>query len=435
MPILRQSEAPGQGPGDPSFESRGPKKPAAVSVTLSSEMRVVVAVLAAVLLLTPAAMSAHLPLPTRLAHALEVPSLSAASSGAIAIDLSSGGVVFERNADKPLAPASNEKLPITFAALRSLGPSYRFPTEVLGRGRQVGGTWQGDLYLKGYGDPTLTSAGLARLAAALERQGIVRVQGRLIGDESWFDAHRTAPGWKSSFFINECSPLSALVVDRGVYEKHIALRPALAAGGRFRQVLRRHGITTGGVAVGVAPPVAVPLARIDSPPLSQIVKFMDRQSDNFTAEMLLKQLGAVRGTGGSSAAGAAVVLAELRAGEIPVVGVRIADGSGLSLDDRLTVRTLASLLLAFWNDPTMHEIVWGALPVAGVSGTLRNRLETAPTRGTVRAKTGTTDEASALSGYVRTRYAFAVLENGSPVAYWQAHKAEDRFATALAAGP
>ena len=387
------------------------------------------------LLLAPFAPAARLPLPTRLAHALEVPSLTTSTSGAIAIDLTSGGVVFERNADISLAPASNEKLPVTFAALRTLGPAYRFPTEVLGRGQLVGRTWQGDLYLKGYGDPSLTSGGLARLAAALERQGIRHVSGRVLGDESWFDSRRTAPGWKAAFFVNECSPLSALVVDRGVYDDHIALRPAVAAAGRFRQVLRRHGITTGMVSVGTAPDTAVPLARIASAPLQQIVTFMDRESDNFSAEMLLKQLGAMQGTGGTSAAGAAVVSDALRQAAIPLTGVRIADGSGLSLDDRITVRTLGALLLAAWNDPSMRSVLWGALPVAGISGTLRHRLRTAPARGAVRAKTGTTNEASALSGYVRSHYAFAVLENGKPVSYWSAHKAEDRFATALAVGP
>jgi D-alanyl-D-alanine carboxypeptidase/D-alanyl-D-alanine-endopeptidase (penicillin-binding protein 4) len=316
-----------------------------------------------------------------------------------------------------------------------LGPTYRFPTEVLGRGRLVGGVWQGDLYLKGFGDPTLTSAGLRRLALALKRYGIVRVSGRVIGDESWFDARRTAPGWRSSFFINECSPLSALVVDRGVYDKHVALRPALAAAGRFRQVLRHKGITTGPVSVGRAPDIAVSLTRIESAPLAQILVFMDRQSDNLTAELLLKQLGAVHGTGGTSAAGAAVVVSALAGAGIPLQGIRIADGSGLSLYDRVAVRALASLLVTAWNDPTLHATIWGALPVAGINGTLKNRLQEAPVRGAVRAKTGTTNEASALSGYVRGRYAFAVLENGSPVAYWSAHKAEDRFVTALAVGP
>ena len=416
----------------------GPKpERAAAFVTLSGDVRLLLAALAALLSIAPSAQSAPpLPLPTRLAHALEVPSLTPATSGAIAIDLATGAVVFERNPNTALAPASNEKLPITFAALRTLGAAYRFPTEVLGRGQLVGKTWEGDLYLKGYGDPSLTSSGLGRLAAALERQGIEHVSGHVIGDESWFDARRTAPGWKAAFYMNECSPLSALVVDRGVYEKHVAVQPALAAAGRFRQVLRKHGITTGRVTVGQAPDIAVSLARIVSAPLSKIVTFMDRSSDNFTAEMLLKQLGAVRGAGGTTPAGAAVALVALRDAGIPLGGVRIADGSGLSLDDRVTVRALASVLVAIWNDPSMRAVVWGALPVAGISGTLRNRLETAPARGVVRAKTGTTDEASALSGYVRSRYAFAVLENGSPVAYWRAHEAEDRFVTALASvGP
>jgi serine-type D-Ala-D-Ala carboxypeptidase/endopeptidase (penicillin-binding protein 4) len=396
-------------------------------------MRAVLAVLAAAgMLVSSAASAPGVPLPTRLAHALEVPSLSPADSGAIAIDLDSDAVVFERNADTSLAPASNEKLTVTFAALRALGPAYRFPTEVLGRGQLAGTTWDGDLYLKGFGDPSLTSGGLARLAVALKRAGIDRVEGRLLGDESWFDARRTAPGWKASFFVNECSPLSALVVDRGVYEKHVALHPALAAAGRFRQILRKRGITTGRVTVGKAPATATVLARITSPPLGRIIRFMDSNSDNFTAEMLLKQLGAVSGAGGTSTAGAAVVVDELREGGIPLTGARIADGSGLSLEDRLTVRTLSALLVSFWNDRAMHAIVWSALPVAGISGTLRNRLQTAPVRGAVRAKTGTTDEASALSGYVRTRYAFAVLENGDPISYWSAHEAEDRFVTALA---
>jgi D-alanyl-D-alanine carboxypeptidase/D-alanyl-D-alanine-endopeptidase (penicillin-binding protein 4) len=80
----------------------------------------------------------------------------------------------------------------------------------------------------------------------------------------------------------------------------------------------------------------------------------------------------------------------------------------------------------------LHQPVWAALPVAGISGTLEDRMERAPARGVVRAKTGTTDRASALSGYVRDRYVFAVLENGLPVSTASARKAQDRFATALA---
>jgi PBP4 family serine-type D-alanyl-D-alanine carboxypeptidase len=159
---------------------------------------------------------------------------------------------------------------------------------------------------------------------------------------------------------------------------------------------------------------------------------MDRESDNFTAEMLLKDLGAEVGDAGTTAAGAAIVRRDLAADGIPLAGVRIVDGSGLSLDDRLTARALSALLVAAWNDADLHEAVWAALPVAGANGTLEDRMERKPARGTVRAKTGTTDGASVLSGYVSSRYVFAVMQNGSPVATGAARKAQDRFATALA---
>jgi D-alanyl-D-alanine carboxypeptidase/D-alanyl-D-alanine-endopeptidase (penicillin-binding protein 4) len=150
---------------------------------------------------------------------------------------------------------------------------------------------------------------------------------------------------------------------------------------------------------------------------------------------VLKALGAEVGTGGTTAAGVAVVLRDLAAEGVPLGGVRIVDGSGLSLSDRLTARAVTALLVAVWNDVDLRQPFWASLPIAGINGTLEKRLRTPPARGTVRAKTGTTSGASALSGYVGDRYVFAVLQNGSPVATWSARKAQDRFATALAAAP
>jgi serine-type D-Ala-D-Ala carboxypeptidase/endopeptidase (penicillin-binding protein 4) len=375
------------------------------------------------------------PLTARLAYALAVAGSPAATSGAIAVDLVSGQTLFARNPDASLLPASNEKLTVTYAALVELGPSYRFRTELLGRGRQEGSTWHGDVFLKGLGDPTLTSAQLGRLAAQLSAQGIERIDGRILGDESWFDAQRTAPGWKASFFLYECPPLSALVVDHGVYEHHLARLPAIAAAGRFRQLLTAHGISAGPVGLGRAPADADELAHVESKPLTSVLQEMDRESDNFSAELLLKELGAEAGDAGTTAAGSAVVLRDLGAAGVPLQGVRMFDGSGLSLDDRLTARALGVLLTVVWRDAGLRAAFWRALPVAGVSGTLHDRMRKAPARGSVRAKTGTTDRASALSGYVGSRYAFAVLQNGTPVEPSPARKAQDRFATALASTP
>ena len=404
---------------------------AARSVTMCGVPRGLAAV-ALLLVLVPAGRATTLPLTARLAQALAVPGYSKSTSAAVAVDLSTGRLLFTRNPDLSLAPASNEKLPVTFAALRELGTAYRFRTEILGRGRQIGATWRGDVFLKGFGDPTLTSAEIDRLAAQLSAQGITRISGRVFGDESWFDARRTAPGWKTEFFISESPPLSALVADRGVYDGHVALHPALAAAGRLRQILRRHGISSGPVAPGRVPENAISLAEVESAQLPAILQEMDRESDNFTAELMLKELGAERGEGGTTAAGAAVVRRDLAAAGVPLDGVRIVDGSGLSLQDRMTARALAALLAYAWGDPGLRQPFWSALSVAGVNGTLAHRMQYRPARGAVHAKTGTTDEASALSGYARRRFAFSVLQNGEPVAWLPAQRAQDRFASALA---
>jgi D-alanyl-D-alanine carboxypeptidase/D-alanyl-D-alanine-endopeptidase (penicillin-binding protein 4) len=379
---------------------------------------------------TPAPPSA---LQRELTKALRVPHVSAARSAAIALDLTTGTVLFTQNGTRPLEPASNEKLPVTFAALTTLGASYRYETDVLAEGTQDGSVLQGAIVLKGGGDPTLSSAGLRSLALQVRADGVRRIVGPVLGDESWYDARRIVAGWRPEFYVNESPPLSALVVDRARFGRSVSHYPALAAAALFRSALRNAGIAvTGPAKIGVADDYAVPLASVESPPLASIIRFMDHESDNFTAEMLLKELGAVELGHGTSAAGAQVVTRELADTGIPLAGVRIVDGSGLSPLDRLTVNALTSLLRAAWLSPEVRPTLRAALPVAGVNGTLEDRMRSGPAHGNVFAKTGTTSEASALSGFVRDRFAFAVLQNGNPVASWWARRAQDRFAQVLA---
>jgi D-alanyl-D-alanine carboxypeptidase/D-alanyl-D-alanine-endopeptidase (penicillin-binding protein 4) len=399
--------------------------------------RYLAAVLAFVALAAPASTSAvasrETTLQQRLARALRVPHVAPARSAAIALDLTSGTVLYTQNATRSLAPASNEKLPLTYAALVKLGPTFRYATDVLGEGEQDGTTWLGSLILKGSGDPTLTSGDLRVLAAKVRAAGIRRVTGGIVGDESWFDSRRTVAGWKSSFYISESPPLSALVVDRARVGGYITRSPALAAASTFRDTLRAAGVTVDGpVRLGRADEYSVLIGEVLSGPLASIVRFMDRESDNFTAELLLKQLGAAELDRGTSPAGAAVVMQTLAAAGVPTAGVRIVDGSGLSQLDRLTADSLAGLLKVAWADPVIRPVLLAALPVAGVNGTLERRLRRPPARGRVLAKTGTTRGASALSGYVNKRFAFAVLQNGNPVSYWWARVAQDRFAQVLA---
>jgi D-alanyl-D-alanine carboxypeptidase/D-alanyl-D-alanine-endopeptidase (penicillin-binding protein 4) len=382
---------------------------------------------------TPARPIQDSQLQIRLARALQVPHVALARSAAVALDLTTGTVLFQQNGSRALAPASNEKLPLTYAALVRLGTTFRIETDVLGQGEQDGTQWTGTLVLKGNGDPTLSRADLRALAAQVKSLGIRSVTGGVTGDESAYDTRRIVAGWKPSFFMDESPPLSALVVDRARVGSVLTPTPALAAATAFRDALRNAGVAVAGpIRTGPADDWSELLASVSSPTLAAIVRFMDRESDNFTAEMLLKQLGLAELERGTSAAGATVVMQTLAEAGVPMTGVRIVDGSGLSRLDRLTTNALGSLLKIAWADPAVRPALLAALPVAGVNGTLQHRLRKPPARGRVLAKTGTTDSASSLSGYVSDRYAFAVMQNGHPLSYWWARRAQDRFAQILA---
>jgi serine-type D-Ala-D-Ala carboxypeptidase/endopeptidase (penicillin-binding protein 4) len=370
-------------------------------------------------------------LSAKLGRALAAPGISPSRTGALAVDLKTGEVVFSANAGRSLAPASAEKLAVSFAALRLLGPGYRFHTEVVGDGVLAGRVWRGNLFLVGHGDPTLEESDLRLLARELAGWGIRRVTGRVIGDERHFDSRRDAPGWKPGYLGLESAPLSALTVDDA--DARGANGSAAAAARVFTTMLERRGIAVGGrPSTGRAPAESLPLAQDLSEPLSAIVRTMNRASDNFVSEMLLKELGASVALNGSTTAGARVVADELRAAGVPVAGVRIADGSGLSLLDRLTAQALVAILRAGLDDPEISDAFVTSLAVAGIAGTLERRLERRPARGRVIAKTGTTRISSALAGFVRQRYVFAIIQNGSPVDYWAARQAQDRFVTILA---
>jgi len=362
----------------------------------------------------------------QLARALHARHVSPARTGAVVFDLQTGSTLFDHNARLPLRPASNEKLATTYAVLTALGPSFRIETDVLGDGQLSGTTWQGSLVLKGYGDPGLSYAQLNSLARQVAADGIAHVSGQILGDESWFDTRRTGLGWKPKFYLHESPALSALIVNRGWTGRYETAQPALMAAQVFRADLRHAGVIVHGeAAVGVASAQAVPLA--------VLVRHMDIYSDNFYAEMLLKEVGAVQGDGGSAPAGLAVERRLLRAAGVPLDGVRMVDGSGLSLIDRWTPLGLATLLRTMWQDAELRPYLVPSLPIAGETGTLEYRMRQGPAHGVVRAKTGTTDNASSLSGFVGDRYAFSILENGSPVRTRNAERSQNRFAEVLAA--
>jgi serine-type D-Ala-D-Ala carboxypeptidase/endopeptidase (penicillin-binding protein 4) len=403
------------------------------------------------LLVTLAALAALVPVPLAAAQngvqdaalargiskALASHGLGGPGTGVAVADLATGEVIYRRNGWRPLLPASTEKLFTTVGALTTLRPDFRFATTVVGAGTRVGATWNGDLYLVGSGDPTFSSVDVEALAAQIRARGILRVSGRIRGDETIFDASRFGP-WPPRYIGVESPPLSGLALDRDVDASgHDVVSPARAAARALRRALAHAGVHVGVrfVAGGRAPKGALVLARTQSEPLWRIVRFMDRHSDNFTAEMVAKAMGAYAGGSGTTQRGMHV------AGEVtaPMLGddatlVHLADGSGLSHANRTTASALARLLAAGAADAAIAKPLAGALSVAGANGTLVHRLPAL--RGRVLGKSGTLDGVSALAGYVTgvsgRRFAFAVLINVPGLSDWNAHGAQDAIVTLLA---
>jgi serine-type D-Ala-D-Ala carboxypeptidase/endopeptidase (penicillin-binding protein 4) len=393
-----------------------------------------VALVAALLALALApALASGQSLGTRLDRALATPGVTRAQTGAFAFNLQTSRLVYGRNTMRAFEPASVQKLTVAVTALDRFGPGYRIPTDVLGDGTKTGATWNGRLVLKGYGDPTLTLAKMRTLAQAIRASGIRTVTGRVIADESYYDTRRMCPGWKPSWYKIESPPLSALVVARAKVNGRTVDNPARAAGDALHAALRAAGVRVlHPPRVGKAPPGAVRLAGVHSSPLSLVVRTMNKMSDNFRAEMLLKHLGKKERGAGTSRAGAIVIRNELNQRGVPLQGVQIVDGSGLSPYDKLTARGVALLLVSAWFDSRVKSAFVSSLPIAGIDGTLEDRMERAPARGRVRAKTGTTMTSSALAGYAGTRYVFAILQNRPGIPWINARRAQDRFAQILA---
>jgi D-alanyl-D-alanine carboxypeptidase/D-alanyl-D-alanine-endopeptidase (penicillin-binding protein 4) len=396
-------------------------------------------VLASFALVPAAPALAAQPLTVSVPKILRANGLAVGGTSVTIVDLTTGQVPYRYHAWKRLAPASNEKLITTVAALSTLRPGFRYETTLSGAGTRAGATYHGNVYLVGAGDPTLTTAGLDTLARRMRASGVHHIAGSVVGDETIFDSVRFGPQWKSSFYGTESPPLSGLTVNRNTASNGRMLpNPALSAARLMRDALEEHGITvSGGASRGKAPFGATVLSTYASRPLWRILRTMDVNSDNFLAEMVIKAVGALGGGTGSTAAGLAVARSVLQetigadAGNLHLV-----DGSGLSAANRATTSALAELLARTASNPTLGPPLRQALAIAGVDGTLRDRPAGI---GHVLAKTGTLDGVSSLSGYVTTtsgsRYAFSILMNGSQLSDWTAHTAQDAITALIATQP
>lgn len=373
--------------------------------------------------------------------------LAGPHDGAYVYDVTAGQALFSVRATTARPPASVEKLYTATTALELMGPAARLSTTVLGVGHLAsGGVWEGSLYLRGGGDPTFGSPGFIRsayggvgtsvtgLVTQLVRgAGIHHITGAVLGDESYLDPLRGEPSsnYAPDPFLE--GTLSALAFNRGASgSEHGAHAPAAYAARQLTSALRSDGVSIRGNARAASTPLgAVQLAAVQSPPLAQLLGLMLPPSDNYLAETLLKDLGALFGGAGSTAAGAGVVTHTIAS----MFGIQahILDGSGLSPADHTSPAQTVGLLRALAPTP-LGAVLRAHMAVAAHSGTLALRMRGTAASGHCQAKTGTLTGVSNLAGYCQAAnghtLAFAFFNDG--ISTEAAHTFQDHMAITLA---
>jgi PBP4 family serine-type D-alanyl-D-alanine carboxypeptidase len=448
------------------------------------------------------------PLAADLAGLATSPVLHPQETGIVVMALPERRVVYARQGDRPLKPASTLKILTTAASLALLRPEFVHTTPVYADGEiDASGVLQGNLYLQGRGAPDLVGESWWLIARRLADLGLKRVSGNLVADESYFDPVRRPPGWPapgadswynapqgalscnfnvvtvrvtpspllggrpdltlepaSSYFqvLNRATTAAQttdLRVDR-LYEEgqnrllvggtvrrgggtEIVNRsveePALWSLHAFREIARGCGIEIAGrLETGVVPAGARSLYTHESRPLAALVRDMNKNSNNFMAEMLLKTLGAqFVTTPGTTEGGLEMVRAYLAGLGLDPRDLRIVDGSGLSDLDRMPAMMMAEILARAREDFEVEPELVSSLPIGGADGTLSDRFGSEEGRRRVRAKTGRVAGAISLAGYVSNRdghvMAFVIFANQPRGTIDAVHRTLDRLVDAMAA--
>jgi D-alanyl-D-alanine carboxypeptidase/D-alanyl-D-alanine-endopeptidase (penicillin-binding protein 4) len=378
--------------------------------------------------------------PTTTAPLSPLARLTAAEDGTLAgtdscllVEDASGRILYQHQPDAGLIPASTQKLLVAEAALATLGPNYRFTTSVVAPAAPVNGQ-VASMWLVGGGDPLLaapefvaSTAGqvrvagypwtsLAALADKLAGAGITAVPGGVRGDDSYEDRLRFLPVWPALYEQQkQIGLLSALSVNEGIQfappQSPLAQDPPNYAASELARLLGQRHVAAAAGPDQSAPGGAVVMASISSAPLSQIVEAMLRASDNWIAELLVRAMDRAAGGAGTTAGGLAIVRRQAGAAGVPLGGVQMDDGSGLSRTDRSTCRGLLAAL-DLGNQPAYSAVLAG-LPVAGETGTLALRYRGSPLAGRLQAKTGSLDNAGGMVGVLSgaTPVRFAFLDN------------------------
>ncbi|MEO6653791.1 MAG: D-alanyl-D-alanine carboxypeptidase/D-alanyl-D-alanine-endopeptidase, partial [Ilumatobacteraceae bacterium] len=352
------------------------------------------------------------------------------SCAAISLD---GREVGAARPDLVVIPASNQKILVAAAALDVLGDTFTYTTTVVGPAPS-GGVINGDVYLVGGGDPLLSGewypdADLDRLPAfnitsvdELARQlvaaGVTQINGVIRGDGSRYDDEFSAPGWGDGVAGLEAGPYDALLVNdaRVRNDDQRGSDPNEAAAREFVRILGEQGIAvSGGAGTGTAPPELAQLASVASQPIAAVIEEMLTNSDNNTAELMVKEIGLASAGSGTRTAGLDAIESVIAGWGIDTTGLVLGDGSGLSLDNRVTCAQMLGVLQHAGYDSPVGQ----GLAVAGETGTLADVFGDTAVAGRLRGKTGTLNNTpyDADPPAVKALSGFLPVDGGGAIEY------------------
>lgn len=322
-------------------------------------------------------------------------------------DLGTGKLIEGYHMDQALIPASVTKVISTYALLKTWKPNYEVETEVWGDLR--GSTVEGDLVFKGAGDPSLVDERIWLLAEELKARGVRTVQGRIRLDQTAFDDQMYGNGWENTS-ANTTPPIVPFAVNYSKEGGHLVHDPSRLAVETLTRVFKQDGITIAGTASqgGNGRKLLV----WHSLPLRDMVENINKYSNNFMIETLVKRFG-----GGTWPQ--AVKQIQNFYSTVMDMGpdkITITDGSGLSKENRLSARTLGTVLRAAWNDFEVGPEWVSSLKIPGGETFTLLKIRDPKLTRRLRCKTGHLNGVNSICGYLQGPHGeqrvFAVLLNG-----------------------
>jgi len=325
--------------------------------------------------------------------------------------------LFSINHTTSMIPASNTKLFTTATALELMGGDYPISTKLFADDKDFSdGRLDGNIYLKGFGNPTFTTEDLEELVSKLYQSGLRKITGNIYGDDTFFDNVYSRDDWISEEKANvTLPPISALIIDRnrtivskkrkGRYRNYFVnvQDPPLFAAKKLKEKLVEFGIESDGKTLsGQTPGNAIPLLE-SSIELRKLIQEINKHSDNFYAECLFKTVGSVfSGRQGNSFYSTQAILNFIEDNSIYSTGTKLVDGSGISRFDQVTAGAIVGLLEKVYFNIDQYDDFFNSLSIAGVDGTLHRRMISTLAENNFRGKTGTLNGVSSLAGYIRT---------------------------------